>query len=53
VLVCYDLLGLNEGFSPKFLKRFAELGQDVRAATRRFVDEVKAGTFPGEEHTFQ
>lgn len=53
VLVCYDLLGLNEGFSPKFLKRYAELGADAREATRRFVDDVKAGTFPADEHTFQ
>jgi 3-methyl-2-oxobutanoate hydroxymethyltransferase len=53
VLVCYDLLGLNDGFSPKFLKRYAELGEDARGATRRYVDEVKAGTFPADEHTFQ
>ncbi|MCB9729503.1 MAG: 3-methyl-2-oxobutanoate hydroxymethyltransferase [Deltaproteobacteria bacterium] len=52
VLVCYDLLGLNEGFSPKFLKHYGTLGEDVRGATRRYVDEVKAGTFPADEHTF-
>jgi 3-methyl-2-oxobutanoate hydroxymethyltransferase len=35
VLVIYDLLGLNEGFSPRFLKRYAELGGEIRGAWRR------------------
>ena len=52
VLVCTDLLGLGLGRSPKFVKRFAELGQAVIAATRAYVDEVHAGTFPDAEHTY-
>lgn len=51
VLVLHDMLGLNEGFTPKFLKRYAEMGQGVRDAVTRFGDEVRAGAYPGPEHT--
>ena len=53
VLVLHDMLGLNEGFSPKFLKRFAELGGAVREAVRAYADEVRAGRYPGKEHSFE
>lgn len=53
VLVCYDLLGMVEGFSPRFLKRYANLGDAVRAATKDYVGEVKERTFPTDEHTFR
>jgi 3-methyl-2-oxobutanoate hydroxymethyltransferase len=52
VLVLYDLLGLNESFSPKFLKRYARLGEDVRSAIRRFGEEVRSGAFPDRDHSF-
>jgi 3-methyl-2-oxobutanoate hydroxymethyltransferase len=52
VLVLPDLLGLNEGFSPKFLKRYASLADDVRDAVRRFGDEVRAGSYPDADHSF-
>jgi 3-methyl-2-oxobutanoate hydroxymethyltransferase len=51
VLVLHDMLGLNEGFTPKFLKRYAELGHAVRDAVGRFGHEVRGGTYPGPEHT--
>lgn len=53
VLVSYDLLGLNDGFSPRFLKRFAELGTTVREATDAYAAEVRAGTYPAPAHTFE
>lgn len=53
VLVCYDLLGLFSEFTPKFVKRYAELGQAVKTATGAFVAEVRSGAFPGEEHSFK
>lgn len=53
VLVGYDLLGLNDGFKPRFLKRFAELGEATRGALSTYVDEVKARSYPAEEHTFR
>lgn len=52
VLVLPDLLGLNPGFAPKFLKRFAELGAATREAVGRYVGEVKSGTYPGPEHSY-
>lgn len=52
VLVLPDLLGLNPGFAPKFLKRFAELGAATREAVGRYVEEVKSGTYPGPEHSY-
>ena len=53
VLVCYDLLGLNPHFKPKFVKHYAMLSNDVNAASKAFFDEVRAGTFPDEEHSFR
>ena len=53
VLVLHDMLGLNEGFSPRFLKRYAELGGEVRGAVSRYADEVRQGTFPGPEHVYK
>jgi 3-methyl-2-oxobutanoate hydroxymethyltransferase len=52
VLVLHDMLGLNEMFTPKFLKRYAELGEAVRAAVRSYAAEVRDGTYPGPEHSF-
>ena len=52
VLVLQDLLGLNDGFSPKFLKRYASLADTVRGAVRSFGDDVRAGHYPAPEHGF-
>ncbi|MEW6218768.1 MAG: 3-methyl-2-oxobutanoate hydroxymethyltransferase [Thermodesulfobacteriota bacterium] len=52
VLVTHDLLGLFEKFTPRFVKRYAELAPQVRTAIQGFRDEVAAGRFPGPEHSF-
>jgi len=52
VLVLHDLLGLNDGFTPKFLKRYANMGEEVRQALRRFGDDVRTGSYPDDEHSF-
>lgn len=52
VLVCYDFLGLFQGFVPRFVKRYAELGETITTATRAYVDEVRAGHFPEDRHSF-
>lgn len=52
VLVCYDFLGMYRDLAPKFVKRFAELGEAVVSATAAYVDEVRAGSFPAAEHSF-
>ncbi len=51
VLVLHDMLGLNEGFTPKFLKRYAELGVAVRSAVSEFVREVREGSYPDSDHS--
>ena len=52
VLVIYDLLGMNEAFRPRFVKRYEQLGVRIRTAVERYVGEVKDGLFPTEEYSF-
>jgi 3-methyl-2-oxobutanoate hydroxymethyltransferase len=52
VLVIDDMLGLFTDFRPKFVKRFAELGKTADAAIAAYAAEVRARSFPGEEHSF-
>jgi 3-methyl-2-oxobutanoate hydroxymethyltransferase len=52
VLVLQDLLGLTDGFSPKFLKRYAGLAGDVRGAVAGFAADVRGRRYPGAEHSF-
>lgn len=52
VLVCYDFLGMFHGLRPKFVKRYAELGDAIVESTRRYVEEVGDRAFPGPEHSF-
>jgi 3-methyl-2-oxobutanoate hydroxymethyltransferase len=52
ILVVDDMLGLFAEFTPKFVKRYRELGQEIRAAAREYADEVRAGRFPAPEHTY-
>ncbi|MFU8858316.1 MAG: 3-methyl-2-oxobutanoate hydroxymethyltransferase [Deferrisomatales bacterium] len=52
VLVLHDLVGLFDRFVPKFVKRYANLADEIRAAAARYRDEVGSGAFPGEEHQF-
>lgn len=53
VLVTHDLLGIFERFTPRFVKRYANLAGTMREAFSEFKTEVKANTFPGEEHTVE
>lgn len=53
VLVCTDLLGMSRGHTPKFAKRFAELGDAVVEATRSYTEAVRARSFPSVEHSFK
>jgi 3-methyl-2-oxobutanoate hydroxymethyltransferase len=52
VLVLHDLLGLYDRHSPRFAKRYAELGAEIQDALERFAGEVRSGAFPAEEHTY-
>ena len=52
VLVCYDFLGMYPDLRPRFVKRFAEIGDAIVDATRAYVAEVQGGAFPTEAHSF-
>ncbi len=52
VLVMHDLLGLEERITPKFVKRYAELGAEATDAFARYVAEVRSGAFPTDAHSF-
>jgi 3-methyl-2-oxobutanoate hydroxymethyltransferase len=53
VLVIHDILGLCEKYSPKFVKRYAEVAPIISKAVSDYIAEVKGGTFPTEEHSFK
>lgn len=52
VLVLHDMLGLNQGFQPKFLRRFAELGNEVKSAVGNYISAVKDSSFPSAEESY-
>jgi 3-methyl-2-oxobutanoate hydroxymethyltransferase len=52
VLVYHDLLGLTEGKAPRFVKRYANLADEIRHALKMYRDEVRDGTYPAPEHTY-
>ncbi|HBA70840.1 MAG: 3-methyl-2-oxobutanoate hydroxymethyltransferase [Geobacteraceae bacterium GWC2_55_20] len=52
VLVIHDILGLCEKYSPKFVKRYTDLAPLISGAVKQYVDEVRSGDFPTEEHSF-
>lgn len=51
VLVSYDLLGMNPGFKPRFLKTYANLHAHITTAIQSFAEEVRNGSFPSAEHS--
>ncbi|MFN4083768.1 MAG: 3-methyl-2-oxobutanoate hydroxymethyltransferase [Bacteroidia bacterium] len=52
VLVSHDMLGINKDFSPKFLRRYLNLYDDIKGAVERYVDDVKSGYFPNEKEQY-
>jgi 3-methyl-2-oxobutanoate hydroxymethyltransferase len=52
VLVIHDILGLCEKYSPKFVKRYADVSGTIRQGIDDYIHEVKDGSFPGPEHSF-
>lgn len=53
VLVSYDAFGLYEAIAPKFVKRYAHLGEEMIAAAKQYIAEVERGAFPDPEHSFR
>jgi 3-methyl-2-oxobutanoate hydroxymethyltransferase len=52
VLVVNDLVGMGDGFAPRFVKRYAEVGQEMSRAFAAYIDDVKAGRFPDLDHSY-
>jgi 3-methyl-2-oxobutanoate hydroxymethyltransferase len=52
VLVSYDMLGINTGHMPKFVKNFLKGNSDIQGAVNAFIGAVKNQTFPGDEHSY-
>lgn len=52
VLVLHDIVGLFERFTPKFVKKYANLSEEIRKAVGRYKEEVESGAFPAPEHEF-
>ena len=53
ILVYQDMLGMNEDFKPKFVKRYAALAEEMRSAFREYTADVKGGRFPEASHQFE
>lgn len=53
VLVYQDMLGMFSDFTPKFVKKFANVGEVMNAAFKQYDEEVKNGAFPAREHTYE
>ncbi|MDL2265191.1 3-methyl-2-oxobutanoate hydroxymethyltransferase [Parabacteroides sp. OttesenSCG-928-G07] len=52
VLVMHDMLGLTQGFSPRFLRRYANLGEEITSAVQMYIEDVKRGDFPNEKESY-
>lgn len=52
VLVMHDMLGINMGFSPRFLRRYADLATVINDAVAHYIDDVKTGDFPNEKEQY-
>jgi 3-methyl-2-oxobutanoate hydroxymethyltransferase len=52
VLVLHDMLGLNDRFTAKFVKRYADMADSVRSAVRGFAADVRSGSYPDASHTY-
>jgi 3-methyl-2-oxobutanoate hydroxymethyltransferase len=53
ILVTDDMLGVFSDFTPKFVKRYRGLAEEIRGGAREYADEVRRGVFPAAEHTYQ
>lgn len=52
VLVMHDMLGINQGFSPRFLRRYANLAEDITRAVQAYIEDIKTEDFPNEKEQY-
>ncbi len=53
VMICSDILGLFQAFTPKFVKRYGNVAEEYRKVFAAYIDDVRKGEFPGEEHVYR
>lgn len=53
VMICSDILGLFQAFTPKFVKRYGDVAGEYRKVFAAYIDDVRNGDFPGEEHVYR
>ena len=52
VLVFHDMMGITQQFSPRFLRRYHNLGEEIIGAVGHYINDVKAGDFPNEKEQY-
>ncbi len=52
ILVLYDMLGIFDEFQPKFVRRYAELGSEIRSAVKKYIQDIQSGGFPDAEESY-
>ena len=52
-MICSDILGLFQAFTPKFVKRYGDVAGEYRTVFAAYIDEVRRGVFPGDEHVYK
>ena len=53
VMICSDILGLFQAFTPKFVKRYGNVADEYRKVFAAYIEDVRSGSFPGEEHVYR
>lgn len=53
VLVSYDMLGITDQFSPRFLRKYANVGQDMSDAFKQYISDIKSGDFPNDQEQYE
>ena len=52
VLVLHDMLGITKDFSPRFLRRYADLGESIDGAVKQYISDVQSGEFPNADESY-
>ncbi len=53
LMICHDVLGIFQAFTPKFVKRYAEIGDQIESVFKEYVADVRGGAFPEDQHTYR
>lgn len=53
LMICHDVLGIFQAFTPKFVKRYAEIGEQIESVFKEYVADVRESRFPEDKHTYR